>query len=263
MRHYNNLNLNIFVYDFNLFSFFDEIFFSIRKYKFFRNYFSFHSTSLNNFIFYYYSFAFRFNKFSKIFYFLKLNPNLRTSLSLKFSKLTKYFRFKNYFIFILKKLNNLKHFNNSNFLIKRFSNPKALKLFYKIIGIKKKFLNSFKNLKPIFFKIVRFLLFNKLKFIFEKKFFYFLKKFLLFNLYKFIHIRSNIFCNFLFFEPSYLDSKFLVQYLIFRLNQKIPFKSIFYKTNNILTTLLSKQRLLGFKISLKGRFSRKQRASFL
>jgi len=177
--------------------------------------------------------------------------------------LTKYFRFKNYFIFILKKLNNLKHFNNSNFLIKRFSNPKALKLFYKIIGIKKKFLNSFKNLKPIFFKIVRFLLFNKLKFIFEKKFFYFLKKFLLFNLYKFIHIRSNIFCNFLFFEPSYLDSKFLVQYLIFRLNQKIPFKSIFYKTNNILTTLLSKQRLLGFKISLKGRFSRKQRASFL
>ena len=78
----------------------------------------------------------------------------------------------------------------------------------------------------------------------------------------FLKNKNLIFCKFLNLNPNYLDTKFLIQFLIFRLYQGISFQIIFSRINKILSSFLSKNRLLGFKLSLKGRFSRKQRASF-
>ena len=90
----------------------------------------------------------------------------------------------------------------------------------------------------------------------------YLKNILIFNISKILNISNNCILNFFFLNPKYLDTKFLIQFLIYRLHQGISFHSLFFKISKILSSFLSRNRLLGFKISLKGRFSRKQRASF-
>lgn len=87
---------------------------------------------------------------------------------------------------------------------------------------------------------------------------------MIFNLKKF-HFFDNLnFCSLKIFTLNnfFFNAKFLTNYIKYRLNQGFYIYQISNNINKILSFFLNFNYLFGFKIAFKGRFSRKQRASF-
>jgi ribosomal protein S3 len=122
------------------------------------------------------------------------------------------------------------------------------------------------RIKRFYFYLIKFLysfVFKKFLYFVEKRFWNFLKVFLIFNLSKIVPLSSKIFINFHFWRRVRLDASFVSRYLQIRLFQGVPFRSLYYKILQTLSIFLYQKCILGFKISFKGRFSRRQRASFM
>lgn len=289
LRFFSNIFLSIYVYNFHLFYFLMNSINFLRNFKVFRKYYKFYYLPMVSFLSYYFIYKIRFfffkryNCFFRFFLFSqkKKKKNFFFKKSdLKFFSIDKFKLFSFYYFSFLKFLKKIyiKKFKKNFFLKQKWKNIKKKrfkgsllifkqgeKFFFNIFKVffrnKKNFQLKLKKQFKVFMKIFYFFIVKKIIFFVEKIFWGSIKNLLIFNLIK-LCSHSKIFINFFFLDPEYLDSNFLIQFLIIRLRQGISFQSLFFKINNMLFKFLSKNRLLGFKIALKGRFTRRQRASF-